>query len=98
VIAAFDEVDVLALPTLIAAPPRVTDFRGFPLTRLTAPFNLAGVPALSLPIPSLDSSVPASLQLVGPMNREDLLCATGLAFEQALASPDASLVRRVPGK
>jgi amidase len=84
VAAAFEEVDVLALPTLIAAPPPVTDFAGFPLTRLTAPFNLAGVPALSMPIPSPGFPVPVSLQLVGPVNGEDLLCATALALERTL--------------
>jgi amidase len=82
VIAAFETVDVLALPTLIAAPPLLTNFSGFPATRLTAPFNLAGVPALCLPIPSPGFPVPVSLQLVGPMHGEDLLCATGLAFEE----------------
>ena len=88
VIAAFDTVDVLALPTLIAAPPLLTNVGGFPATRLTAPFNLAGVPALSLPIPSPGFPVPVSLQLVGPMRGEDLLCATGLAFEHAVNNPD----------
>jgi amidase len=82
VAAAFGEVEVLALPTLVAAPPLLTDFAGFPLTRLTAPLNLAGVPALSMPIPSPGFPVPVSLQLVGPMHGEDGLCATGLAIEQ----------------
>lgn len=84
VAAAFDDVDVLALPTLVRPPPPLTDFAGFPLTRLTAPFNLAGVPAISMPVPSPDFPVPVSLQLVGPIDGEDLLCATGLAIEAAL--------------
>ncbi|WP_212819058.1 amidase [Polymorphospora rubra] len=87
VAAALDEVDVLALPTLVASPPLLTAFAGFPLTRLTAPFNLAGVPAISMPIPSPGFPVPASLQLVGPMYGEGLLCATGLAIERALDRP-----------
>nr|WP_221378105.1 amidase [Actinoplanes polyasparticus] len=78
--AMLDEVDVLALPTLVAEPPLLSDFARFPLTQLTAPFNLAGVPALSMPVPSA-GPVPVSLQLVGPMHGEELLCATGLAFE-----------------
>ncbi|MCY1142382.1 amidase [Actinoplanes sp. Pm04-4] len=76
-------VDVLALPTLVASPPPLTDFARFPLTQLTAPFNLAGVPALALPVPS-PGPAPVSLQLVGPMNGEELLCATGLALEGVL--------------
>jgi amidase len=84
VAAALGEVDLLALPTLVATPPRLTDFAGFPLTRLTAPFNLAGVPALSMPVPAPGFPVPVSLQLAGPMHSEDLLCATGLTIERSL--------------
>jgi amidase len=84
VAAALDEVDVLALPTLSAPPPLASDFAGFPLTWLTAPFNLAGVPALAMPVPSPGFPVPVSLQLAGPLGGENLLCATGLAIERAL--------------
>jgi amidase len=45
---------------------------------LTAPFNVAGLPALSLPLASADGPVPPSLQLVGPAGGEELLCATAL--------------------
>lgn len=83
VAAVFGEVDVLALPTLVGAPPLLTDYVGYPLTQLTAPFNLAGVPALAMPVPSPGSGVPVSLQLAGPAGREDLLCATALAIESA---------------
>jgi len=94
VAAALGEVDVLALPTLVAPPPLVSDFAGFPLTLLTAPFNLAGVPALAMPVPSPGFPVPVSLQLVGPVGGEDLLCATGLAIERALRpASDRSLER-----
>ena len=81
---ALAEVDVLALPTLVAPPPLWTYFAGFPLTDLTGPFNLAGVPAISMPVPSPGLPVPASLQLVGPMYGEDLVCVTALAIETAL--------------
>jgi amidase len=82
VAAALDEVEVLALPTLVASPPLVSDFTRFPLTHLTAPFNLAGVPAIAVPVPSPGFPVPVSLQLVGPTGGEDVLCATGLAVER----------------
>jgi amidase len=82
VAAALGGVDVLALPTLVSAPPPLTDFSSYPLTRLTAPVNLAGVPAIAMPIPSPGSPVPVSLQLVGPMDSEDLLCATALTIEE----------------
>jgi amidase len=82
--ALFREVDVLALPTLVAEPPPPADVADYPLTRLTAPANLAGVPALSMPVPSPGFVVPVSLQLIGPMHGEGLLCATGLAVESAV--------------
>ena len=78
--AVFERVDVLALPTLVGPPPLLADARDFPATHLTAPFNLAGVPALSLPVPGA-GPVPPSLQLVGPMGGEEMLCATGLLIE-----------------
>jgi amidase len=78
--AVFERVDVLALPTLVGPPPLLADARDFPATHLTAPFNLAGVPALSLPVPGA-GPVPPSLQLVGPMGSEEMLCATGLLIE-----------------
>ncbi|AVT32895.1 MULTISPECIES: amidase [unclassified Plantactinospora] len=84
VAAALDEVGVLALPTLVAPPPLLSDFAGFPLTQLTAPLNLAAVPALAMPVPSPGLPVPVSMQLVGPVGGENLLCATGLAIERAL--------------
>jgi amidase len=87
VVAALGDVDVLALPTLVALPPLLTDFAGFPLTQMTAPFNLAGVPAIAMPVPSAGFAVPVSLQLVGPMRGENLLCATALAIEVALNHP-----------
>ena len=86
--AALAGVDLLALPTLVAAPPPLSDFADFPLTRLTKPFNLAGVPALAMPMPSPGHPVPVSLQLVGPMNGEELLCATAQAIESAVNQPN----------
>lgn len=86
VAALFDLVDVVALSTLLAAPPPVEQANSYRVTRLTAPFNLAGVPALAMPVPWPGARVPASLQLVGPVGGEELLCATGLAVEAALAA------------
>jgi amidase len=95
VAAAFGDVDVLALPTLVAPPPLLTDASGFPLTQLTAPFNLAGVPAIAMPVPSPGFAVPVSLQLVAPMYGEDLLCATALAIE-ATTRPTANRAGSAP--
>lgn len=71
-------VDVLALPTLVGPPPKLTAAKRFPLTKLTAPFNVAGLPALSLSV-GTGEPVPPSLQLVGPRGGEELLCAIAAA-------------------
>src|SRR6266568_4224779 len=47
--AALDRHPVLALPTLVGAPPLLGE-RGMSLTVLTMPANLAGLPALALPV------------------------------------------------
>jgi amidase len=77
----FKRVELLALPTLEMFPPSL-DTPPL-LNRLTGPFNVSQTPALSLPVP-VAGNLPASLQLVGPWDREDLLCATGKRFEAAL--------------
>jgi len=49
------------------------------LTRLTAPFNLAGVPVLSLPIGKVDR-LPVGMQLVAAPGRESLLWEAAREF------------------
>jgi Asp-tRNA(Asn)/Glu-tRNA(Gln) amidotransferase A subunit family amidase len=46
------------------------------------PVNLAGFPALALPVPSTHR-LSASLQLIGPPGSEALLLATGAVIEAA---------------
>ena len=54
---------------------------------LTSPINLAGVPALALPVPT-GGPLPASIQLIGPAGGEESLLAAGAILEQAvLGSP-----------
>ena len=56
--------------------------------RLTAPFNPAGVPCTAQPIPAAGSSLPASLQLVGPLGSEELLVGAAARVEQAMLATD----------
>jgi amidase len=81
----FTRVQLIALPTLAAAPPTLEDAARLTELRYCAPFNLAGVPALALPVRSRGGGVgiPASLQLTGPAGSEDLLLATAAAIEHA---------------
>ena len=79
----FGRVQVFALPTLPMFPPRLDaldDDSLFPivieLTKHVALFNAAGLPCTAQPVPVPGRRLPASLQLVGPMNGEELLVTT----------------------
>lgn len=76
---------VLALPTLARRPPLLDEFApGFNL--LTAPVNLAGFPAISIPVPCAERDrPPAGLQLIGLPGTEELLCAVAARVEAAVA-------------
>lgn len=69
----------LALPTLPTDPPRLDDVNDISLTSLTIPMNLAGLPALSLPVPK--RGLPCSIQLVGPASGEERLLALGAMLD-----------------
>lgn len=77
-------VGMVALPTLSDYPPLLEEASRMYTIRQTHPVNLAGVPALALPVPTGDT-LPASLQLMGPPGSEELLLATGLVLEAATA-------------
>jgi amidase len=75
----------LALPTLVAAPPLLGQ-RSVPLTLLTMPANVAGLPALALPVPGGPAGMPTSLQLIGPLGGEERLLSLGHVVQAALAA------------
>jgi amidase len=79
----FQAAQLLVLPTVPFFPPPASNGGREPHTRLTAPVNLAGLPALALPVPAPGSALPASLQLIGPPGSEELLLATGAVLEAA---------------
>jgi len=80
----FVETPVLALPTLATLPPTIaSDPVG--LNRLTLPVNLAGLPGLSLPVPTAGGGLPASLQLVAPGYGDEMLLSVGAIVEAARA-------------
>ena len=86
----FDQVELLALPTLPVFPPRVDDLTPdsllgtvIDITRHVSLFNAAGLPATAQPVRTAESQLPASLQLVGPHNSEELLLATAQVVEAA---------------
>jgi aspartyl-tRNA(Asn)/glutamyl-tRNA(Gln) amidotransferase subunit A len=89
----FETIDLLVTPaTPVTAPPiegpdAIEQARR--LTRYTAPFNLAGLPALSLPAgfsqpsPGAEEELPIGVQLVAPPWAEDRLLRAAYAYEQA---------------
>jgi amidase len=95
----WDQVGLLALPTLLGFPPTLGNAREMLRIRgLTSPVNLAGLPALALPVPT-GGPLPASVQLIGPAGGEDRLLAAGAILEHAVhdlavpRSPAASVPR-----
>jgi amidase len=80
---AFERVDVIVTPTLSIFPPRLEEGDDLLVSRCTLPANLAGVPALSLPLPT-NGPLPASIQLVGPAGSEERLLAMGALVEEAV--------------
>jgi amidase len=91
-LALFEQVELLALPTLPVFPPRLDDLNADSLlptaievTRHVSLFNVAGVPCTAQPVPAPRSELPGSLQLVGPLGGEELLLASAQRIERALA-------------
>jgi amidase len=80
----FTQVDFLVTPTLTIFPPALDQGSELLIARCTIPVNLAGVPALSLPVPTA-GPLPASLQLIGPAGSEERLLAAGAWVESAIA-------------
>jgi amidase len=80
---AFAQAELLALPTLADFPVPTTEAAGIYALLHTLELNLAGVPAIALPILAEASRVPASLQLFGPRLAEELLITTAAVIESA---------------
>ena len=90
----FVDVDVLVTPTIPLAAPAIADLRANPdalrpaelkLLRNTRPFNVWGLPAISLPCGFTQGGLPIGLQIAGPHWREDLVLRLAHAYEQATA-------------
>ncbi|HEX6288911.1 MAG TPA: amidase [Herpetosiphonaceae bacterium] len=84
----FADYEILLTPTTPVAAPLIHESEEAKSTRpslvsFTAPFNLAGVPALSLPCGFTGDNLPIGLQIVGRAWAEAAVLRAGAAFEQA---------------
>jgi aspartyl-tRNA(Asn)/glutamyl-tRNA(Gln) amidotransferase subunit A len=92
--AVFADVDVLVTPTTPTAAPAIAELKADPdalrpaelkLLRNTRPFNVWGLPAISVPCGFTASGMPIGLQIAGPHWREDLVLRLAHAYERATA-------------
>jgi aspartyl-tRNA(Asn)/glutamyl-tRNA(Gln) amidotransferase subunit A len=87
----FADVDVVVLPTRRHTPRTVdaalereeTDTPRNPELENTGPFNVYGIPAISVPCGFTDAGLPVGLMIAGPRFSEGRVLALARAFEQA---------------
>ena len=83
----FESVDLLVTPTLSRLPIRIDEAQKTPfddtLSRNTMPFNVYGVPSISLPCGFSSEGLPIGLQISGPALGELDVLALAHAYEQA---------------
>jgi Asp-tRNA(Asn)/Glu-tRNA(Gln) amidotransferase A subunit family amidase len=90
----FAEVDLLVTPTTPLPAPTIAELTAnadslrpaeLKLLRNTRPFNVWGLPAISVPCGFTQGGLPIGLQIAGPHWREDLVLRLAYAYEQATA-------------
>jgi len=100
--AVFADVDLLVTPTTPVPAPLISDLQADPdalrpaelhLLRNTRPFNVWGLPAISVPCGFTRSGLPIGLQIAGPHWHEDLVLRLAVAYERETAQPQRSLQR-----
>ena len=82
----FRQVDVVVCPTVVweapAEDPALTEDEGSDEARRTAPFNLVGLPAVSVPCGFGREGLPLGLQIAGPPMAEATVLKVAYAYEQ----------------
>jgi aspartyl-tRNA(Asn)/glutamyl-tRNA(Gln) amidotransferase subunit A len=84
----FRDVDVLIAPTCMATPATIETVLANPaaegsLIRNTLPFNVFGIPAISVPCGFTRAGLPIGMQIIGPRLGEARVLALAHAYEQA---------------
>src|SRR5580698_6258068 len=84
--AVFSDVDVLITPTMPMPAPASAELKANPeqlrLLRNTRPFNVWGLPAISVPCGFTKGGLPIGLQIAGPHWREDLVLRVARTYER----------------
>ncbi|HTW57822.1 MAG TPA: amidase [Terriglobales bacterium] len=87
----FADVDLLVTPTTPMPAPAIAELKANPealrpaelkLLRNTRPFNVWGLPAISLPCGFAQGGLPIGLQIAGPHWREDLVLRLAWEYER----------------
>ncbi len=82
--------DLLVLPALAGPPPAIAPtshgwpvgpIAGLRLSTYTAPWSVAGLPSVTVPMGLRPDGLPSSVQLVGAPDSEALLCAVAAQLE-----------------
>lgn len=92
VLEVFEQIDLIITPTCPVLPPPIADLEAQPemlrpkeivMLRNTRPFNVLGLPSLSLPCGLSRSNLPIGLQITGAPGAEGTVLALANAFERA---------------
>jgi len=88
----FKDVDLIVTPTTPMVAPTISEMRQNPellrehelrLLRNTRPFNVWGLPAISIPCGFTSGGLPIGLQIAGPFQGENVVLQLAHAYEQA---------------
>jgi aspartyl-tRNA(Asn)/glutamyl-tRNA(Gln) amidotransferase subunit A len=91
----FESVDVIVTPATPLPAPAISELKQNPeqlrpreivLLRNTRPFNVWGIPAISVPCGFTKAGLPIGLQIAAAAGRDDLVLAVAHAYEQATDS------------
>src|SRR6185437_7063464 len=90
----FEEIDLIVTPTTPVLAPSFAELNAEPgnlrgteliMLRNTRPFNVFGLPAISVPCGFSKSGLPIGLQIVGPPGADGVVLALARAYEKQSA-------------
>ena len=88
----FDEVDLILTPTVPVLPPTLAQLQADPeqlrpaeivMLRNTRPFNVLGLPSISIPCGFSKGGLPIGLQITGPAHEDAMVLQFAYALQQA---------------